>query len=106
MGMSFIKLPRHRVFHHVPIYYDEEKERLEEKKKKVLGADYGADKSQSTTALRIKGQMHRQHENFAQVVYSERKKSQRRLLVIIMILCLIAYFLAKGYGEQFAEILF
>lgn len=29
MGMKFFSLPSHRVFHYVPMYYDEEKERLE-----------------------------------------------------------------------------
>ena len=89
MGMPrFFRIPQHKQFHYQPIYYDERKERLEERIKDIE-QEYGIGKgSQSVRSLR-KGSF--------SYNYGRRKKthsySSTRLIIIMAFLIAIAYFL-------------
>jgi len=89
MGIpSFFKVPQHRQFHYEPIYYDERKERLEERIREIE-QQYGIKNGeQSERAIRKGSFSH---------YYDRRKKTQRfsttRLIIIIAFLIFISYYL-------------
>ena len=79
MKINLFKLPRHRVFHHVPIYYDEAKEKQAERlqnAKEELGL-LTEEEKMAAVGSRIRGGMRRKRADFFEQAYSERKKSNR-----------------------------
>jgi len=106
MKFTLFKTPPHRVFNHVPIYYDEAKEKREERLKNAkeeLGMLTDEEKMASVGS-RIKGGMRRRRNDMFQQAYSEKKKSALRLIVIIIALLAIAYYLMGEYREEFYEL--
>ncbi len=90
MRFTLFRTPRPRQFKHVPIYYDESKEQLEEMKR---NAEYEAgSKKSGEYRPNIKGQFSKKRisENvtFGQ---DEQRKSTIRLVVIIVFLLFVAY---------------
>lgn len=94
MKFSLFKRAQHKKFHHVPIYYDERKEKLkdiEDRAKAELGQE-----TDSTYQDRIKGSMRRyetNHRTMASMADKEKKRSNIRIIVILGILFLVAYLL-------------
>jgi hypothetical protein len=91
MRITFFKTPRPKEFNYIPRYYDERKEEMEERKKRIeqeLGLNKGKDYKHGIT----RGAMTRR--------MTERRKSNRssviRLLVIIAILLILTYYLLSG----------
>ncbi|MBP8790923.1 MAG: hypothetical protein KBH01_05765 [Breznakibacter sp.] len=102
MRVTLFKMPRHRIFHHVPIYYDEAKEKQAERLKNAK-EDLGLlsdEEKLAAVGSRIKGGMRRKRNDFFEQSYSERKKSNLRLIAIIVALGAIAYFLMGEYREE------
>ncbi len=89
MGIPrFFRVPKHRQFNYQPIYYDEQKEQLEERIKNIE-AEHGIKDEDGNTRTMTKG-------SFSH--YYERKKkttrySNTRLIIIIIFLLFITYFL-------------
>ena len=86
---SFFRTPQHKVFNYAPRYYDERKERREERIKEIK-REMGIDEENGETyrTRLTKGSM-RSH------IYSSRsvrKKSNIRTLLIAAFLILILYF--------------
>lgn len=108
MRITLFKMPRHRIFHHVPIYYDEAKEKQAERLKNAkeeLGLLSDEEKL-AAVGSRIKGGMRRKRNDFFEQSYSERKKSNLRLIAIIVALGTIAYFLMGEYREEIFKLFF
>ncbi len=94
MRFSFIKLARHRTFHHTPIYFDEDKEEREERARRAkeeLGIELEED--DRSPEQRIRGKMRRRISNNIELYRSEKKKSNIRLLIILIALMLLFYYL-------------
>lgn len=93
MGFSgFIKLPRHRQFNYTPRYYDERKEKLEEKSikndgKKIIRED--------------KKRMSDYY--FAKAKYSKQQSIVRRVIITITIILLVVvtYLASDLYSKIF-----
>jgi hypothetical protein len=89
MGIPrFFKIPQHRQFHYEPIYYDERKERLEERIREIE-AEYGIKHGDQPLRTIRKGSF----SNY----YGRKKKAERystvRLIIIILFLAFISYYL-------------
>jgi len=109
MKFSFIKIPRHRVFDHQPIYYDEIKERQEEREKKIreeLGLKSEAENGDRDYAARIHAGFRSGHKikPHYEVTRSIKKKSNIRLIVILVILILLAQYLVKSGQEWYMQL--
>ncbi len=90
MGIPrFFKIPQHKQFHYEPIYYDERKERLEERIRQIE-AEHGIKKEgeEPVRTLRKGSFSH---------YYERRRKVQRysttRLIIIIIFLLFVSYYL-------------
>ena len=108
MRVTLFKMPRHRIFHHVPIYYDEVKEKQAERLKNAkeeLGL-LSEEEKMAAVGSRIKGGMRRKRNDFFEQAYSERKKSNLRLIAIIVALGAIAYYLMGEYREEIFKLFF
>ena len=89
MGLPrFFRTPEHKRFHYEPIFYDERKERLEERVRQIE-QEYGINRGEQTVRTMGKG-------SFSSY-YGRKKKAQRysntRLILIIVFLLFISYFL-------------
>jgi hypothetical protein len=87
---KFFRTYKHKVFHYIPIYYNQQKEELEERIKRIE-SDLKGEPSGDYKPSRIKGAFKN--------IRSERKRADRvssvRLIIIIFILLAIAYYLFK-----------
>ncbi len=103
MKITFFKLPQHRVFNHIPIYYDEVKDAQKEREARIkeeLGLNEKDSQSDhSMIESRIRGKMKQRHEPMFNVVRKEKAKSNRRILLIVLVLLAIAYYLLKSSTE-------
>ncbi len=89
MGIPrFFKTPEHKQFHYEPIYFDERKERLEERIKQIE-QEHGIKNIEEYVRTMRKG-------SFSHY-YDRKKKTQRysttRLIIIIIFLLFVSYFL-------------
>lgn len=92
MAIRFFYLPRGRKYNYQPRYYDERKEELERRKRRIdreLGLD--DDAPGSTYIPDIKGQM-RKH---LKVRKKARKASSMRMLIILAVLLFITWILFR-----------
>ncbi len=99
MKFTFIKVARHRTFHHTPIYYDEAKEEREERARRIkeeLGIESVDDRS---TEERIRGKMKRKIATHFDVVRKEKRKSNLRLVAILIGLTIAFYYLFSSSKE-------
>ncbi len=90
--MGFFKLYKPRTYNYRPIYYDPKKEAQKEREKKY------ADKEEDTGEFKtsIKRGSFREELNKRNRVYRDNaRQSNIRLIIIIALLFLIAYFLIK-----------
>ena len=85
MIFGMFKIPQHRKFNYIPIFYDEQKEQLDERIKKIK-QELGA--SNEEYVCGIKGKMRSRFQR-------ERKSASRsvRVWIIAATLGLIAYYL-------------
>lgn len=89
MGIPrFFKIAKHRQYNYQPIYYDEQKEQLEERIKNIE-REYGIKNGEAFTRSMSKGSF--SHH------YDRKSKTQRyattRLILIIVFLLFVAYYL-------------
>ena len=103
MKLSLFKKTQHKQFNHIPIYYNEREERIKE-------MEENAHVDQSTKKDRdyhetLKGSMRRynhQHQSGVHFAQSEKRRSNIRIAVILIILFLLAYLL-WNHTETFVE---
>lgn len=89
MGIPrFFKIPKHRQFDYKPIYYDEQKEKLQERIRKIE-QEYSINKGDEYQRQLTKGSFSHHYER--------KRKTQRysttRLIIIIIFLLFVAYYL-------------
>ncbi len=92
---GLFSLPEHKVFEYKPLFYDPEKERLEQRRKE-LGLDEDTSGLAGTGALLRSGAMRSQHSKFLQEREDGRRKQRVRTLVLVIILCVIFYLVYQG----------
>ncbi|MCK4661898.1 MAG: hypothetical protein KAT68_03455 [Bacteroidales bacterium] len=89
MGIPrFFKIPKHRQFNYIPRYYDERKEAMEERLKRAK-RENGEGNDKEPYKPNIRGQM----RGYFKKNIKEKKQSNIRLLVILLVLFLISYYL-------------
>lgn len=95
MRLTFFKTEKPRRFNHIPIYYDESKERLEQMEKDAQVLVGKSDGGFSGESIRYKFSRNRNRtpNDFAR---SESRKSTFRLLGIIAVLLLIGYLILRS----------
>jgi hypothetical protein len=101
MRFTFLKVARHRTFHHEPIYYDEAKEKREERErqaKEELGLLTEEEKN-SGFADRIRGGFNRRIKPHYEVSRQVKRRSNIRLIIILLALMALAYHLVES-GQQ------
>lgn len=100
MKFIFFHQPAIRKYNYKPLYFDPVKEEHEKRKRMVLGKEF-VDKEIDGRghASRIKGAMKQKHISFADLARKEQRKSTLRLLAIIGILSIIAYYLYVSSAE-------
>ena len=89
MGIpSFFKIPRHKQFNYEPLYYDERKEKLQERIKQIE-QEYGVKNGEEYVRSLTKG-------SFSHY-YERKRKTQRysttRLIIIMIFLLFVAYYI-------------
>ncbi|MCQ2203021.1 MAG: hypothetical protein MJZ15_01115 [Bacteroidales bacterium] len=105
-GISFFKVPKHRVFNYQPLYYDQEKERREQRRKE-LGLDDESESAGYTTGSLIRsGGMRARHEQFNQKMESQKRKSQVILIALIIGLSILTYYMMRDYLDEIVEVVF
>lgn len=100
MKFTFIKNQQHRTFQYKPVFYDEAKEEMDERKRRVreeLGLKPEDDGS--SPADRIRGKMNRRIQTNFEVSRKEKRKSTVRLIAIIAILLVFFYYLLYSSSE-------
>ncbi len=100
MRFSLFKTPRPRQYRHVPIYFDESKEKLDEMKR---NAEQESGKSTGEYKPHIKGQFSKKRisENVT-FGREEQRKSNIRLVVIIGFLLFVAYLIMNMNTDIFS----
>ncbi len=101
MKFTFTKTARHRVFQHDPIYYDEKKEQREERERRIRGELGLLDENNEKSAYadRIKGGMRRRIKSHYEVTRSAKRRSNLRLIIILIILMILGVYLANSGME-------
>ncbi|TAJ14074.1 hypothetical protein DMA11_06900 [Marinilabiliaceae bacterium JC017] len=107
MKFTFLKIARHRTFHHDPIYYDEAKEERKARERRIkeeLGL-LTEDEKKEGYADRIKGQMRRRIAPKYEVTRSIKRRSNIRLIIILIALMILAYYLFQSGQKWLFEFL-
>ncbi|MCW3806453.1 hypothetical protein [Plebeiibacterium marinum] len=100
MRFTLIKTARHRTFHHNPIYYDEAKEERDDRNRRIrdeLGLEQEEDNRSNED--RIRGKMRRKIQTHFDVARKEKRKSNLRLIVILIGLMIAFYYLFNTSKE-------
>jgi (p)ppGpp synthase/HD superfamily hydrolase len=84
--ISFFKTPKPKQFNYIPRYYDQRKEEMEERKKRIA-QELGLDNNSNNYITNIKGKM----RHIYQLKKNESRKSNFRILIILIFLMLLLY---------------
>ncbi|MGQ1889624.1 hypothetical protein ACT29H_04205 [Thermophagus sp. OGC60D27] len=108
MRFIFFKLPNHRKFQYDPIYYNAEKEKREERERRIrqeMGLSSEEDKETRRYGDLIRGGMRRRIKSHFEVTRSQRKKSNLRLIIILIFLFVLFYYLMDSAREWYDQFL-
>lgn len=86
--LYFFRTPKPRQFRYKPIYYDQRKEELKEREARIR-QEMGLGSDEARYVSNIKGQFQRKRGQIQQ----NRAKANKRLLIIVVILAILAYFM-------------
>ena len=103
MKLSLFRKTQHKRFNHIPIYYNESEERIKEMEENAR-VELG-EKKTSDYHETLKGSMRRyshQHQSGVHFAHAEKRRSNIRIAVILIILFLMAYLLLN-YTDTFIE---
>jgi len=105
MRFTFIKIPRHRVFQYDPIYYSPEKEERKNRERRIRQemGDTVEEQGDRGYTERIRGGMRRRIKSHFEVTRSERKKSNLRLIIILIALMALFYYLLNSAYEWYEQ---
>jgi hypothetical protein len=108
MKFTFIKLPQHRKFSPEPIYYDAAKEERLERERNIrieLGLKPLGEEEAGNFKDRVKGKMGRRMKSHFEVTRSARKKSNIRLIIILIALMALFYYLLHAGYDWYSQFL-
>ncbi len=89
MGIPrFFKIPQHKQFDYQPLYYDERKEKLQERIKRIE-QEYGVNNGKEYVRSMTKGSFSHYYDRKRKA----QKYSSTRLIIIIIFLLFVAYYL-------------
>lgn len=91
-GIGFGKRPKPRKFDFIPRYYDAQKEELQER----IGKFNEELSDEEKAKHRIKAGIRNRYYGDQDYRSAEVKKSNIRLIIIIMVLCFISYLILKS----------
>ena len=86
--INFFKSPRHRQFNYEPLYYNERKEQLDQRVKEIE-AEMSRKKDKPYSSLLRRGMK----KGYFSELKRAKKKSNIRLIIILLFLVLISYLL-------------
>ncbi len=98
MGMKFLHLPRAKHFNIVTRFYDPQKEAMKEREERIKRELAQGNEEEISSLYRsgIKGQFRNSGKlPHSKTVADARRKSNMRLLIIVVILSALFYFLLK-----------
>lgn len=107
-GISFFKVPKNRRFDYKPRFYDPDKERIEEKKRKMGFADTEDEVESDGTpgsALR-NGAMRKRHDMYTQKLSQQKKQTILLRILLIVMLTIAAVYILSDFKEELVEVLF
>ncbi len=96
LSFGFGKRPKHRKFDYRPRFYDEDKERLEEAVQQYKGEVKAEDKVKA----RISSGLRQRYRGDEALRRSSTKKSNMRILYILVILMIVTYLILSSSGIQ------
>ncbi|HLN74076.1 MAG: hypothetical protein ACM3O8_04040 [Methylococcaceae bacterium] len=96
MGMKFLHLPKSKQFKMVTRYYDPQKEAMRERQERI-NQELGLEQEQPISyGANIKGKFRQSGKHHSGKTLEEaRRKSNMRLIYILIILCALFYFFLK-----------
>jgi len=100
---SMIKLPKHKRFEFTPRVFDEDKERLE-KRKKDIANELGISKDDSSKEREINFRANMQHKGISTFRSNATLFSNLRLLVILGALLIGFYFIFNNIDDMIASL--
>jgi hypothetical protein len=106
--MRFIKLPQHRKFNIEPIYYDPAKEERKERERNIrieLGLKPLEEEGEGQFRDRVRGKMSRRIKGHFEVTRNARKKSNLRLIIILIALMALFYYLLHAGYDWYSRFL-
>lgn len=99
MGMKFLNLPKSKQFKIVTRFYDPQKEAMQEREERIkreMGEAEEEGRTISSYSAGIKGQFRNAGKRVSSKTVEEaRKKSNMRLIYILIILSALVYFFLK-----------
>lgn len=102
--LNFFKTTRHQRYNYIPRFYDPKKEELEERLRIMEGIKAG---NTEDVKKRISGGFRASAYASGASTYRNRQvaRSNFRLIAIVVILCLLAYFLANFYLDEIVNLI-
>lgn len=92
MGIVFFRTPKPKQFKYTPLYYNPEKEALKEREQQIK-QELGLTDDEAPRVSLIKGQFRRNYDR--KIKGRAKNKSNFRLILIVIVLSLIAYYMLK-----------
>lgn len=96
VSFGFGKKPKHRKFDYLPRYYDEDKERLEQ----TLNSYKGEARNEQKVKARISSGLRQRYRGNDEYRRSSNKKSNLRIVYILIVLFFISYMILSSSGIQ------
>ncbi len=97
MGMKFVNLPKSKQFHITTRFYDPQKEAMQEREERLRKEIEGEREGESEFhyGAGIKGSFRKASRNKSKTVDEARRKSNKRILYILVILIALLYLFLK-----------
>jgi len=96
LSSGFGKRPKHKKFDYIPRYYDENKERLSA----LVDQHSGDPKDQDKLKSRISSGLRQRYVGDESYRKSNIKKSNIRVIYILLVLCFVSYLILRSTGIQ------
>jgi len=100
MKFIFSRVPKHRRFKVEPIYFDSNKEERKDRERRLreeMGLTPEVEEDRGSTESRVRGKMRRRFKGGSDMVRIEKRKSNLRLILILIgLMILFYYFIISG----------
>ncbi len=108
MGIAFFKVPKIKQFEYKPRYYDEDRERLAQRRRELgLEDPETIGNGTGTPGSLIRGgAMRARHDAFSREMKTRKRRSQLTLVLLIVVLSFITYLMMREFSEEFMALFF